>query len=162
MMLSIGGWPVLLLFALCVLLPACISVLLWRIRPQQLRLLLWSQLGFSALFFCSCWVISQNQVVMSNDALTLQAGWYHTSMKPMSASNTLVSVVSAGDLGQFQPTQAVNGIHLPHYQVGWFRLANQELAFVMLIGDVAEVSIVRAAGSVALVGGNLHQTNAAW
>lgn len=98
---------------------------------------------------------------MTHDSLTLQAGPYQTAVSSLSAADTQVSVVSAQQLGEFQPASVVNGILLPEYQVGWFRLANDQLAFVMFIGEVAEVSIVKTANTIALISGNVHQATVA-
>lgn len=155
MMINIGVWPVLVLFICFVLVPAVVSVGVWWLHRQHLKWLLWAQLGFTTLFLASCWVFSQNSVLLQGDALTLNAGIYNTQVPAMSASNNKLAVVPASELGDFTPATAVDGIHLPRYQVGWFRLANNELAFVMLIGEVAQVSIVRTQQQMVLVGGDL-------
>lgn len=106
-------------------------------------------------------MLSHNQVQITQDALTLQAGPYRTAVGSLSAADTQVNIVSAQQLGDFTPTHVVNGILLPDYKVGWFRLANDQLAFVMFIGEVAEVSIVKTANTIALISGNVHQATVA-
>lgn len=158
MVYSLSWLPVFLLFSGLVALPACLAILIVRRIGGGLRTALWSQVGCMVTFLGCCWVLSQNQVQIHQDSLTLQAGPYQTAVGSLSDANTQVNVVPAQQLGDFKPTHVVNGILLPNYQVGWFRLANDQLAFVMLIGEVAEVSVVKSATTIALVSGNLHQT----
>lgn len=158
---SLSWFPVFLLFSGLVVLPGCLAALIVRRSGAGLRTALWSQVGCMVAFLSCCWVLSHNQVHITHDSLTLQAGPYQTAVSSLSAADTQVSVVSAQQLGEFQPASVVNGILLPEYQVGWFRLANDQLAFVMFIGEVAEVSIVKTANTIALISGNVHQATVA-
>ena len=161
MAFSLSWFPVFLLFSGLVVLPGCLAVLVVRRVGSGVRTALWSQLACMAAFLGSCWVLSHNQVQITQDALTLQAGPYRTAVGSLSAADTQVNIVSAQQLGDFTPTHVVNGILLPDYKVGWFRLANDQLAFVMFIGEVAEVSIVKTANTIALISGNVHQATVA-
>lgn len=155
MMIHIGVWPVFVMFVCFVVVPAVMALGVWWLHRHHLKSLLWAQLGFTSLFLVGCWLLSQNSVQLKGDALTLQAGVYKTSVPALSASHNKVAVVGFTELGDFTPKDAVDGIRLPSYQVGWFRLSNDDVAFVMLIGEVAKVSIVRSPQHTVIVGADL-------
>ncbi len=145
----------LLLFSVVVMLPCIAVFLLCRIYKKALQPSLWSLVGFGSLFLWLSWSLSHNAIVLEGSQLTLKAGFYQASFKDLSRAGTGIEVLGRAELGDFAPSVAVNALQLPSYQVGWFRLKNQQLAFVMLIGDSQEVSLVRAGNQLALVGGNL-------
>jgi hypothetical protein len=93
--------------------------------------------------------------------LRLKAGLYQTELADLANAGSGIELLSFADLGEYQPQKAVDAIHLPGYRVGWYVLRNQETAFVMLIGDSPDVSVVRSGGKLALISGDLlkHSPN---
>lgn len=156
MLLTDLSWQLyLLLFAVVVMLPCIVVFVLCRLQKTALQLSLWSLVAFGSLFLWLSWSLSHNSVLLEGSQLTLKAGFYQASFKDLARAGTGIEVLERAQLGDFAPSVPVNALQLPGYQVGWFRLKNQQLAFVMLIGDSPEVSLVRAGNQLALVGGNL-------
>jgi hypothetical protein len=96
---------------------------------------------------------------MTEHSLQLKAGLYQTNIDDIHSAQSKVSVVFCDELGEFKPQVAVNAINLPNYKVGWFRLANQQMAFVMLIGDIDRVTVVSTKSSIALLSGDINRDN---
>ncbi|MDZ7869585.1 MAG: hypothetical protein U5L02_10410 [Rheinheimera sp.] len=101
------------------------------------------------------WAISSNSVTIEENHLALKAGFYQAKIDNISLASSAVHIMPLDQLGEYTPEIAVNGIRLPGYQVGWYLLHNRKLAFVMLIGSLDEVSLVRSGDMTAVVGGNL-------
>lgn len=155
-MLAQPGWQLyILLFCFIVLLPVALvwGFALWR--KLQLRLVLWSLVACSAGYLAGIWGLQQNQVLWSEQQLTLKAGFYQTAIADLSSAGSMIEVLPVSALGDYQPQAAVDGIRLPGYHVGWYMLRNRQMAFVMLIGDVSEVSLIKAGDKLALVSGDL-------
>lgn len=161
MYLSEIGWHLYaLLFILCILLPAVVLGLLVHFKPGWLRQSLWlfslCSLGFLVLSL----KFSDNTLLMTEHSLQLNAGLYQTKIDDIHSAQSKVSVVFCEELGEFKPEVAVNAINLPNYKVGWFLLANQQMAFVMLIGDIDRVTVVSTKSSIALLSGDINRDNA--
>jgi hypothetical protein len=157
-MLTQPGWPLyFILFLIVVMLPVGLvwAFAVWR--ELQARVVLWSLVLCSCCFLGGIWALQQNQVQWSDQHLVLKAGFYQTELVDLANAGSAIELLSVVDLGEYQPEKAIDGIHLPGYHVGWYLLRNQEKAFVMLIGNSREVSLVRSGGQVALVSGNLLQ-----
>lgn len=154
------GWLLYVsLFLIIVLLPVGLvwSIAYWR--RLQIRVVLWSLVLCSMAYLSSMWGLQQNHIHWSEQRLLLQAGLYRAELTELAQAGSAIKLVSATDLGGYQPLRAIDGIHLPGYLVGWYVLKNQQTAFVMLIGDSKEVSIVRSGGKLALVSGDLLSHN---
>lgn len=157
MSFELGLLPLVILAIFLILLPAVAGRWLYSRRPEWLKRLVWLQLGFTAVFFYTSWRISQNWVVLQQDMLTISAGLYQTHVTGLSDVSTQVQVIKPSELGDYAPQAAINGIRLPNYQVGWFKLSNEKSAFVMLIGEQREVSVVEKNGLVTILGGNINR-----
>ncbi|MCA1930662.1 hypothetical protein [Rheinheimera sp.] len=99
-------------------------------------------------------------MLMTDQALELKAGLYQTKIEDIHSAQSKVSVLFCDELGEFKPVVAVNAINLPNYKVGWYRLANQQTAFVMLIGDIEKVTVVSTKHAIALISGDINRDNA--
>ncbi len=152
------GWQLyLILFSLLVGLPAMIGFILYRLDPRWLKPLLWSVPACASLFLWSAWWLTRNSVEIVDNSMLLQAGFYQATVTDLSLPQSVIDVIPKDELGQYRPDVAINGINLPDYQVGWYLLANGKMAFVMLIGNPAEITLVSTPSTTALVGGNIHQ-----
>jgi hypothetical protein len=157
--LGIGWQLYLTLFGLMVFVPSLLAVVLLILNRKWLKPVLWSVLGFTGTFMLTAWWVSDNKVEFAENSLHIHAGFYHTTITDLTLPETSINVFSQAELGSFTPKIAINGIHLPNYRVGWYRLQNNELAFVMLIGNYQEVTVVKTAKMLAIVSGNIHRDN---
>lgn len=155
------GWHLYaLLFVLCIGLPAVVLSVLVYLKPLWLRQSLWLFSFCSLGFLLLSLSFSYNKLFMNGDVLELRAGLYQTTIKDVHSAQSKVAVIFCDELGEFKPQVAVNAINLPNYKVGWFRLANQQLAFVMLIGDIDRVTVVSTKTAIALLSGDINRDNA--
>lgn len=152
------GWQLyLMLFSVMVLIPAIIGLVLLTVNKNWLKPVLWSALGSTCVFLWTAWWVNHNKVFIHDHSMLLQAGFYQTTVSDLSLPQSAINVMPPNELGVYTPSVAVNGINLPEYQVGWYLLANRQVAFVMLIGSPAEVTVVSTPTMTAVVGGNIHQ-----
>ena len=161
MYLSEIGWHLYaLLFTLCILLPALILWALVYFKPAWLRQSLWAFSLCSLGFLILSLKFSDNTLLMTDTALELRAGLFQTKIDDIHSAQSKVAVMFCDELGEFKPVAAINAIHLPNYKVGWYRLANQQTAFVMLIGDIDRVTVVSTKTAIALLSGDINRDNA--
>lgn len=156
-LLGVGWQFYLLLFLLMVALPSLLAIGLYRFKPQLLKPVLWSLLSLTSGFLWLSWTLSHNQVWVFENRLEFKAGFYHANITGLTLPESNISVLDRTELGQFTPDSMVNGIQLPGYTVGWYLLQNQKLAFVMLIGDHQEITLVRTPGMIALISGDIQR-----
>ncbi len=150
------SWQLYLLLFCCVVGVPVISIWSWcHWAKRPLKPALWSLVGSTAVFMGLTWAISSNSVTIEENHLALKAGFYQAHIDNISLASSAVHIMPLDQLGEYTPEIAVNGIRLPGYQVGWYLLHNRKLAFVMLIGSLDEVSLVRSGDMTAVVGGNL-------
>lgn len=155
--LDIGWQLYLILFSLMVLVPVTIGLVLLRINKNWLKPVLWSALSCTGAFLWTAWWFNHNNVFIQDNSMLLQAGFYQTTVSDLSLPQSAIDVMPQDELGAYTPRVAINGINLPEYQVGWYLLANSKMAFVMLIGSPAEITVVNTPSMTAVVGGNIHQ-----
>lgn len=161
MYLSEIGWHLYaLLFILCILLPALVLWALVYFKPLWLRQSLWAFSLCSLSFLVLSLTFSHNRLLMNGNSLELTAGLYQTKIDDIHSAQSKVAVIFCEELGEFKPEVAVNAINLPNYKVGWFRLANQQMAFVMLIGDIDRVTVVSTKNAIALLSGDINRDSA--
>jgi hypothetical protein len=158
-MIALGiGWQLYLtLFGLMVFVPALLALVLLILNRQWLKPVLWSVLSCTGAFLLTAWWVSDNKVQFVENNLHIHAGFYHTTITDLSLPETSINVFTQTELGPFTPKVAINGIHLPNYRVGWYRLQNNELAFVMLIGEYHEVTVVKTPTMIAIVSGDIQR-----
>ncbi len=155
--LGIGWQLYVTLFGLMVVVPSLLALVLLLINRRWLKAALWSVLSCAGAFLLTAWWVSDNKVQFVENNLHIHAGFYQTTIAGISLPETSINVFNAAELGAYTPINAVNGIHLPNYRVGWYRLQDRTLAFVMLIGDYHEVSVVKTPTMVAIVSGDIHR-----
>lgn len=157
--LGIGWQLYVILFSLMVFVPLLLAMVLLIVNRLWLKPVLWSVLGCVSSFLMTAWWLSDNKVQFVENSLYIQAGFYQAMIPDLTLPDCSINVFSQAELGSFTPKVAVNGIHLPNYRVGWYRLQNNELAFVMLIGDYQEVTVVKTPTIIAVVSGDIHRDN---
>ena len=154
--LGIGWQLYVTLFGLMVFVPTVLAFVLLIINRRWLKPVLWSVLSVTSAFLLTAWWVSDNKVQFVDNSLHIQAGFYQTTITGLSLPDCSIDVFNQAELGPFTPIVAINGIHLPNYRVGWYRLQNNELAFVMLIGESQEVTVVKTPNTIAIVSGDIH------
>lgn len=86
------------------------------------------------LFVGVGWWMWRTQIVLDDEYLRISAGLYSKQV-PRSAIDWQNShVVDFSRRPEFRPGLRTNGVGLPGYQVGWFRLKNGTRAFLVLTG----------------------------
>jgi len=155
--LEIGWQFYVTLFVLMVLVPTLLAMVVLVIYRRWLKPMLWSVLSVTGAFLLTAWWVSDNRVQFVENSLHIQAGFYQTTIADLSLPDSSIDVFNQAELGSFTPIVAINGIHLPQYRVGWYRLQNNDLAFVMLIGDHPEVTVVKTPTRTAIVSGDIHR-----
>lgn len=154
------GWQLyFVLFIAIVLVPSTAGIALYFWQKRFLKPVLWWLLACAVTYVWTAWWLSHNQIAVSGDTLTVRAGFYRTVIHDYPEARAEIVVRDKKELGDFTPQIAVDGIDLPKYQVGWYVLANRKLAFVMLIGEEQEVSVVDTPRITAIVSGNIQQLN---
>ncbi|WP_337880640.1 hypothetical protein [Rheinheimera sp.] len=152
------GWQLYLcLITALLLMPALLFFLLYWVFPQSLRFCLWGMALCCLLFLGLCLKLNDNSVAMTLDALEIKAGLFQTRLEHIHAANSKIDLRYCDELAEFEPVELQKGLNLPGYRVGWYKLANQQRAFVMLIGDVDRVSVVRTVNEIALIGGDINR-----
>ncbi len=150
----------LILFTAMVFSPAIAGIAVYYWNRKLLKPVLWWVLGCTGAFLWTSWWVGHNQIAVSGNSLTVRAGFYQTVINDYSTASRDIEVRSKYNLGGFTPNVAVDGINLPEYQVGWYLLENRKLAFVMLIGQSDEVSVVDTPSMTAIVSGNIRKAKA--
>ena len=121
-----------------------------KAREQLLGLLL--MLGLLALAFAGIWfALNRRALILTDTELIFRAGFYgrtlrRSSLRPESALE--VSLVDRRDLA---PRWRTNGIGLPGFRAGWFRLRNNEKALVLLTDPFHVTYLPTGEGYVLLV-----------
>ena len=149
----------------CATLALAIAALLMP-TPLWIRLAL--ALGLSALTGLLAYFLiggSRAAVVVGKDAVRLHIPVYGRSIPRASIDRAAARVITFGSSPQLKPRLRTNGMSVPGYHVGWFRLANgsralaaltamdQELAYVPLVdGTAALLSVRDPKGLVAQLG----------
>jgi len=151
------GWQLYLgLMVVLLLLPALGLAVVYFFHPRSLRLCLWTMALSCLLFLGLCLKLNDNTIQLTDQTLELRAGLYQMRIDNLHSAHSKMMLRFCDELAEFEPVELISGISLPHYKVGWYTLANQQQAFVMIIGQVDRVTVIRTDDSVTLVGGDLN------
>ena len=85
------------------------------------------------------WALGRRSLVITEGVLELRAGFYRAKVPLSELRVDEASVVSLFERGDLGPRWRTNGIRLPGYRVGWFRLRNGDKALLYLT-DVSRVT----------------------
>jgi hypothetical protein len=94
--------------------------------------------------------VHRRSLRLSKSALTLRAGFYKRTLPRASLKVDAGVVGSLFDQRAYAPRWRTNGIRVPGFQAGWFRLVNGEKAFVLLT-DPRVVTYLPTTAGYALV-----------
>ena len=78
------------------------------------------------------WAVRRRSVELSDSTLTIKAGFYSRSINRASLRLESARIASLFDDRALAPRWRTNGIRVPGFQAGWFRLVNGDKALVLL------------------------------
>jgi hypothetical protein len=90
-------------------------------------------IGFDILF-CGIviWAVHRRSLELTGETLTIKAGFYTRSIPRASLRIESGYVASLLDRREIAPRWRTNGVRVPGFQAGWFRLVKGEKALVLL------------------------------
>jgi hypothetical protein len=116
-----------------------------RLDPQQANRQLLGALAAiavaAAFVALIVWAVNRRSLVVSESELTIKAGFYGRKVNRASLRIELAKTASLFEDRSIAPRWRTNGIRVPGFQAGWFRLVNGEKALVLLT-DPREVTYV--------------------
>jgi hypothetical protein len=83
---------------------------------------------------------------VSGQTLRIRGDLYGREMNLSDLNVAAAKAVNLNQDGQFKPTLRTNGIGLPGYRSGWFRLRNQEMALLFITNPNSVVYIPTSKG----------------
>lgn len=78
------------------------------------------------------WTMSRNELRISDGQLAIKAGFYGTRLPVSDLRVDEAHTLSPRDAGEHAARWRQNGIGLPGYQAGWFKLRNGDRAFLLM------------------------------
>ena len=123
-------------FVLLVLVPIGLTILVLALSLKSLppALLAVVTLAGLSLFMLITIVMTRNEIVMTPDEIRVRAGFYTHQVLRSEVDWHNSSVLDLEQRPGLKPGLRLNGIGLPGYRAGWYRLANGKRAFVLLTG----------------------------
>lgn len=106
-------------------------------KAVSIGVLLPMVLAFSWMFY----KVNDSKLVISADSLTLDVPFYGFSIPLTEIDLDEITRVDWGKSPELKPNLRANGIGMPGFQLGWFRLANEQKAFVATTSTDNIVSI---------------------
>lgn len=83
-------------------------------------------LAFSWMFY----KVNDAELIISGDTVTLDVPFYGFSLPRREVELAKVERVDWSQTPELKPDLRANGVGMPGFQLGWFRLANEQKAFV--------------------------------
>lgn len=117
--------------ALIALLIALAVFIYFKKMPQvskavSIGILLPLVMAFSWMFY----KVNDAKLIISSDTLTLDVPFYGFSLPLIDIDSAEIKRLDLDNEPQFKPDFRTNGMGMPGFQLGWFRLANEQKAFV--------------------------------
>ena len=78
------------------------------------------------------WALGRTVVTLTDSGLQVRAGFYGRTLRRSQLQLAHAVEVSLFDRGDLAPRWRTNGIGLPGFRAGWFRLRNRDKALVLL------------------------------
>ena len=120
-------------FLLVAVLPVLVTVgVLLSVKMLPLGPIVGIALTSLVLFGLIALLMTRNEIIFDDDTLRIRAGFYSHSVSRTAIDWQQSRIVDFKRQSDLKPGLRVNGIGLPGYQAGWFKLANGSRAFVLL------------------------------
>ena len=84
------------------------------------------------LFAALVYFLLRNEIVFDTQTLKVKAAFYERSVNRADIVWADSRIIDLSHMPEFKPWVRVNGIGLPGYRAGWFRLANGSRAFLLV------------------------------
>lgn len=108
--------------------------------------------GLLALAFGGIWfALHRRALVLTETELIVRAGFYGRALRRSSLRPDSALEVSLVDRRDLAPRWRTNGIGLPGFRAGWFRLRNSEKALVLLTDPFHTTYLPTSEGYVLLI-----------
>ncbi|GIU11564.1 MULTISPECIES: PH domain-containing protein [unclassified Shewanella] len=95
-------------------------------KAVSIGILLPMVLAFSWMFY----KVNDSKLILSSETLTLDVPFYGFSLPIADIDSAGITLLDWGKEPGLKPDIRANGIGIPGFQLGWFRLANGQKAFV--------------------------------
>ncbi|MEO8133308.1 MAG: hypothetical protein ABI831_04970 [Betaproteobacteria bacterium] len=103
--------------------------------------------GFAGMW----WALHRRSLTLTDSDLIVRAGFYSRTLPRRSLLTGKAEQVSLLDRREFAPRLRTNGIGLPGFRAGWFRLRNNERALVLLTNPFGVTYLPTSEGYALLV-----------
>ncbi|MEO5698496.1 MAG: hypothetical protein ABIQ60_15345 [Burkholderiaceae bacterium] len=103
--------------------------------------------GFGGMW----WALNRRSLTLTEAGLIVRAGFYTRNLPRRSLLTDKAAQVSLLDQREFTPRLRTNGISLPGFRAGWFRLRNNERALVLLTDPFAVTYLPTTEGYALIV-----------
>jgi hypothetical protein len=106
-----------------------------------------------AAFFVAvmAWAVNRRSVELTESELTINAGFYSRTLKRESLRVEAGRMISLFEDRSIAPRWRTNGIRVPGFQAGWFRLANGDKALALLTDPRAVTYLPTTEGYALLI-----------
>jgi hypothetical protein len=125
------------------------------LTPEQSRgqaLTLLAMLGLLLVLLGGVlWAVSRRSLTLDDNTLVVRAGFYTRRIPRSSLRMADAAECSLLERRELAPRWRTNGIRVPGFQAGWFRLVNKEKALVLLTNPQRVTYLPTTAGFVLLV-----------
>ena len=109
-------------------------------------------LGLLALAFAGIWfALNRRALLLTDTELILRAGFYGRTLQRSCLRADSALELSLVDRRELAPRWRTNGIGLPGFRAGWFRLRNNEKALVLLTDPFHVTYLPTSEGYVLLI-----------
>ena len=105
----------------------------------------------AAAFALMWWALHRRSVTVTDSEVTIRAGFYGRTLPRRSLLMDKAEEVSLLDRREFAPRLRTNGISLPGFRAGWFRLRNNEKALVLLTNPFGVTYVPTSEGYALLI-----------
>ncbi|GIU23314.1 PH domain-containing protein [Shewanella sp. MBTL60-007] len=95
-------------------------------KAVSIGVLLPMVLAFSWMFY----KVNDSKLIVSSDTFTLEVPFYGFSLPLSEIDRAEIKRLDLKHEPDFKPNFRANGMGMPGFQLGWFRLANEQKAFV--------------------------------
>lgn len=127
-------------FLFVVVLPVCITgIAVFLVNRAMMLSVTGVVTALSVVIFSAfAWLLLRNEISLDGRALTVKAAFYERSVNRNDVVWSDSRYIDISREPEFVPRVRLNGIGLPGYQAGWFRLANGNRVFLLkTVGPVA-------------------------
>ena len=119
-----------------IVLPVVITAAALLLGARSLAPGLLAGIALTGALLCAVtgWMMWRTEIVLEQNYLRITAGFYARQVPHSSIDLSSSEIVDFAARTELEPGLRTNGVGLPGYRVGWYRLKNGDRAFVVLTG----------------------------